>query len=102
MNACASATVAAPLPRVADAFPDDDLLGGASLDDFDAGFFDAVCAIAIHAASRTIIDDRTTNDLQIRFENIVPPDESVKLFSLAGFAGGKQIRASGSLSHPRS
>jgi hypothetical protein len=50
------------------------LLDDASLDDFDAGFFGAVCASAAHAASRTTIADRTTGDLQIRFENIAPPE----------------------------
>ncbi|MGH9634182.1 MAG: hypothetical protein ACRD72_05040 [Candidatus Angelobacter sp.] len=74
MNACASATVAPPLACVAGPFPDDDLLDDASLDDFDAGFFGAVCASAAHAASRTTIADRTTGDLQIRFENIAPPE----------------------------
>jgi hypothetical protein len=73
MNACASATVAAPLPRPADALPDDDLLDDAWLDDFDAGFFGAVCASAVHAANITTIADRTTSALQIRFRNIVPP-----------------------------
>jgi hypothetical protein len=74
MNAWASATVAGPLPCVADAFPDDDLLDDASLPDFDAGFFGAVCASAVHIASRTTIADLMADDLQIRFENIAPPD----------------------------
>src|SRR6185312_16333479 len=66
MNPCASATVAPPLACVADAFPDDDLLDEASLD-FDAGFFGAVCASAVHPANSTTIADRTTSALQIRF-----------------------------------
>jgi hypothetical protein len=61
------------LACVAAAFPDDDLPDDASLDDFDAGFFGAVCASAVQVASRTTIADRTTNDLQIQFENIAPP-----------------------------
>jgi hypothetical protein len=73
MNACASATVAPPLACVADPFPDDDLLDDASLDDLDAGFFGAVCGTAAHVASTITIADRTTDDLQIRFENIAPP-----------------------------
>src|SRR5579864_2796508 len=72
MNAWASATVAEPLPCVADAFPDDDLLDDASLADFDAGFLGAVCASAVHA-NRTTIADCRASDLQIRFKSIAPP-----------------------------
>ena len=73
MNAWASATVAGPLPCAADACPDEDLPDDDSLD-FDAGFFGAVCASAVHIASRTTIADLMADDLQIRFENIAPPD----------------------------
>jgi len=75
MNACASATVAPPVPCVADVFPDDDVLDDASPVDFDAVFFGAVCASAVQAASRTTIADLMADDLQIRFENIAPPVE---------------------------
>jgi hypothetical protein len=58
------------LPCVAD-----DWLDEAPLDDFDAGFFAAVCANAVQAANSMTIADRTTNDLKIRDENIAPPVE---------------------------
>jgi hypothetical protein len=86
MNACASATVAAPLAWVVDDVPDD-----VWLDDFAAAFFGAVCASAAQAASRTMSAERSTGDLQIWFENIAPPGDVTKLFSLAVWGGRMQI-----------
>jgi hypothetical protein len=74
MNACASATVAAPLACVVDDAPDDDVPDGVWLDDFAAAFFGAVCANAVQAANRTMSAKRSTGDLQIWFENIAPPE----------------------------
>jgi hypothetical protein len=79
------------LPCAADAFPDDELLDDASLAAFDAGLFGAVCAKAAHAVNSTTIADWTSDDLQIRFENIAPPDGVTKLFSLAVCAVGRKL-----------
>jgi hypothetical protein len=57
------------LACVVDDAPDD-----AWLADFAAAFFGAVWAGTVHAANRTIIAERRTDDLQIWFENIAPPE----------------------------